>query len=76
VSGLALNMASQQWTAATFNSPMMECRRDATIAPEAASNAPIIREGRMVVSMLPGLGLDLDQDYLKANRADGEPWWG
>ncbi len=76
VSGLALNMASQQWTAATFNAPMMECRRDATIAPEAASNAPVIRDGRMVVSTLPGLGLDLDQDYMKANRADGEPWWG
>ena len=45
-------------------------------APEAASNAPFIRNGRMVVSIQPGLGLDLDQDYLKANLADGEPWWG
>jgi len=30
----------------------------------------------MVVSTLPGLGLDLDQDYLKAVRVEGEPWWG
>jgi L-alanine-DL-glutamate epimerase-like enolase superfamily enzyme len=76
VSGLVLNMASQQWSAATFNCPMMECRRDAAIAPEAASNAPVIRDGKMIVSTLPGLGLDLDQDYLKGNRAEDEPWWG
>jgi galactonate dehydratase len=75
VSGLVLNMASQQFSAAIHNCPMMECRRDASVAPEAASNAPLIRNGRMVVSTLPGLGLDLDQDYLKANRAEGEPWW-
>jgi hypothetical protein len=30
----------------------------------------------MKVSTLPGIGVDLDQDYLKANRAEGEPWWG
>lgn len=76
VSGLALNMASQQFSAAVFNCPMMECTRTADHAPEAASNAPIIKNGRMLVSTLPGLGLDLDQDYLKANRAEGEPWWG
>jgi L-alanine-DL-glutamate epimerase-like enolase superfamily enzyme len=76
VSGLALNMASQQWSAAHFNCPWMECTRNAGQAREAASNAPVIRNGRMKVSTLPGLGLDLDQDYLKANRAEGEPWWG
>ena len=76
VSGLALNMASQQWSAAHFNCPWMECRRDSSKADEAASNVPVIRDGRMKVSTLPGLGLDLNQDYLKANRADGEPWWG
>jgi hypothetical protein len=30
----------------------------------------------MKVSTLPGLGLDFDQDYLKAARVEGEPWWG
>jgi len=76
VSGYVLNMASQQWSAAVFNCPMMECTRDADQAPEAASNAPVIQNGRMKVSTLPGIGVDLDQDYLKANRAEGEPWWG
>ncbi len=76
VSGLLLNMASQQWTAAHFDSPWMECTRNSDQAREAASNAPVIVHGRMKVSTLPGLGLDLNQDYLKANRAEGEPWWG
>ncbi len=76
VSGLALNMASQQWSAAVFNCPMMECTRTADQAPEAASNAPVIKNGRMKLSTLPGLGLDLNQEYLKANRVEGEPWWG
>ena len=75
VSSLALALASQQWSAAVFNCPMMECRRTADEAPEAASNLPVIRNGRMRVSTLPGIGLDLDHDYLKAHRAEGEPWW-
>jgi hypothetical protein len=24
----------------------------------------------------PGLGLDLNMDFLKRNLADGEEWWG
>lgn len=76
VSGLALNMASQQLSAAIFNCPLMECTRNGNTGPEAASNAPVIRDGKMQVSTAPGIGLDLDQEYIKANRADGEPWWG
>ena len=76
VSSLVLAMASQQWSAAVFNCPLMECRRGGVQARAAASNAPVIRDGRMQVSTLPGLGLDFDQDYLKAMRVEGEPWWG
>ncbi len=75
VSGLLLNMASQQFSAAVPNCPMMECTRTADQAPEAASNAPVIRDGYMEVSTRPGLGLDLDLDYLKSHRAEGEPWF-
>jgi galactonate dehydratase len=76
VSGLVLAMASQQWSAAAFNCPMMECRRGGEQARAAAGNAPVIRDGAMVVSTRPGLGLDFDHDYLRAMRAEGEPWWG
>ena len=76
VYGYALNLASQQWTAAHFNCPMMECRRDAWQAPEAAANVPLIQDGKMTVSDAPGLGIEFDPDYMKANLAPGEPWWG
>ncbi len=75
VSGYVLNMASQQWSAAVFNCPMMECTRAADQALEANGNASVIQNDRMKASTLPGIGVDLDQDYLKANRTEGEPWW-
>lgn len=75
VSGHVLNMASQQFSAAHFNCPWMECVRNADQTKVAASNAPVIRNGRMKISTLPGLGLDLNNDYLKANLLPGEAWW-
>jgi L-alanine-DL-glutamate epimerase-like enolase superfamily enzyme len=75
VSGHVLNMASQQFSAAHFNCPWMECVRNADRTKVAASNAPVIRNGRMKISTLPGLGLDLNNDYLKANLLPGETWW-
>jgi L-alanine-DL-glutamate epimerase-like enolase superfamily enzyme len=76
VSGLLLNMASQQLSAAIFNCPMLECTRRADELPWAVTNPLQIQDGHMTVSTQPGLGVELDQEYLKANRAEGEPWWG
>ena len=75
VSGYALHMASLQVSAAIANCPLMECTRNADRAPEAA-RAPRIEEGKIQVPTGPGLGLEFDYDYLKAARAEGEPWWG
>jgi galactonate dehydratase len=76
VSGLMLDMASQQLAAAVFDCPRIECLRNADEIPWAKPNPLVIRNGRMKVSTAPGLGVELDQEYLKANRAEGEPWWG
>ena len=76
VSGLILNMASQQFSAAIFNCPLMECSARADQYQWANPNPIVIKEGKMKISSAPGLGVELDQDYLKANRAEGEPWWG
>lgn len=76
VSGLLLNMASQQLAAAVFNCPRMECAAGADRIPWATKNPIVIKNGSMEVSTEPGLGVTLDQEYLKGNRADGEPWWG
>ena len=74
VSGYVLNMASQQWSAAVFNCPMMECTRNAD-RDKVAAHPLVIEDSYMQVSRRPGLGLELDFDYLKATRAEGEPWW-
>lgn len=42
----------------------------------AASNPPLVRDSRLKVPEGPGLGLDLNMEYLKANLVEGEPWWG
>jgi galactonate dehydratase len=76
VSGYALNLASQQFAASVFNCPRVECRPWYDEAPEAAGNIPVVKNGKMQVSNLPGLGILLHEDFLKANLADGEPWWG
>lgn len=76
VSGLILNMASQQFSAAIFNCPLMECSARADQYQWANPTPIVIKEGKMKISSAPGLGVELDQEYLKANRAEGEPWWG
>jgi len=76
VSGLLLNLASQQLAAAVFNCPRIECAAGADRFQWAVRNPIVIRNGRMQVTTSPGLGMELDQEYLKANRAEGEPWWG
>lgn len=76
VSGLLLNLASQQFSAAVFNCPLMECSTRADRYLWAQTNPLEIRGGYMKVANEPGLGLELDQDYLKAHKLETEPWWG
>ena len=75
VSGLLLNLASQQVAAAVFDCPRIECATGADKFRWATRNPIVIKNGKMQVTTDPGLGMELDQEYLKANRADGEPWW-
>jgi galactonate dehydratase len=75
VSGLLLNMASQQLAAAIFNCPRIECTRRATANRWAAVNPLEITDGRMKISTAPGLGVTLDEDWLKGHRFAGEPYW-
>ncbi len=41
----------------------------------AASNPPEVRKGLLKVPAGPGLGLDLNWDFLRQNLADGEKFW-
>jgi L-alanine-DL-glutamate epimerase-like enolase superfamily enzyme len=37
---------------------------------------PVVRNGILKVPDKPGLGLSLDESFLKSHLAKGEPWWG
>jgi len=76
VSGLFLNLASQQLAAALFNCPRIECSRGATRLKWAKVNPLVVKNGKMQVSALPGLGAEPDPDFVRANMAAGESWWG
>ena len=65
VSGLMLNLASQQLAAAVFNCPRIECASGADKFRWATKNPIVIRNGRMKVNTEPGLGVEMDQEYLK-----------
>jgi galactonate dehydratase len=41
----------------------------------AASAAPVVLNSKLKVPAGPGLGLDLNMDYLRANLVEGEPFW-
>lgn len=75
VSGLLLNAASQQLAATIFDCPRIECTRRATSLAWADPNPLEIENGRMKISDRPGLGVELDQDWLLAHRWPGEPAW-
>jgi galactonate dehydratase len=42
----------------------------------AAGNPPDVRQGLLKVPTGPGLGLEIDADFLKKNLAPGEEYWG
>lgn len=75
VSGLLLNAASQQLGATIFDCPRIECSHRAARLEWAGPNPLRIANGRMQVSDVPGLGVDLDLDWLSAHRWPGEPDW-
>jgi L-alanine-DL-glutamate epimerase-like enolase superfamily enzyme len=41
----------------------------------AANGAPDVRKGLLKVPTGPGLGLEINPDFLKQNLVDGESYW-
>jgi L-alanine-DL-glutamate epimerase-like enolase superfamily enzyme len=41
----------------------------------ARSNPPVVKAGLLKVPEGPGLGVDLDEDFLRKNLVEGEPYW-
>ncbi len=42
----------------------------------AAGSPPDVRKGLLTVPAGPGLGLEINPDFLKKNLAPGEEYWG
>ena len=42
----------------------------------AAGNPPEVRKGLLKVPTAPGLGLEINPDFLKKNLTPGEEYWG
>ena len=38
--------------------------------------SPAVRDGRLRVPEKPGLGLDINEDFLRRQKPADEPWWG
>ena len=79
VGTLVLTMASAHFGAAIQNFYRSESalgRPTPVVEPMAATNPPEVRNGLLKVPMLPGLGCDLNTDYLREKLRPGEPWWG
>ncbi len=80
---LVLMMASIQFGASVFDffaSESMLGREAAPGRPRiedmAANKLPQVKNGYIDVPDGPGLGLELNQEVLKASLSPGEPWWG
>jgi L-alanine-DL-glutamate epimerase-like enolase superfamily enzyme len=42
----------------------------------AIYDRPFIKDSHIQLSDKPGFGIELNEDYVRANLADGEKWWG
>lgn len=79
VGTLVLTMASAHMGSAIQNFYRSESalgRPTRQVEDMAAANPPEVKEGKLKVSTLPGIGVDLNPDYLKKWMVEGEPWWG
>ena len=63
--------AAQQVAAATFNCPRIEMAHRALQLTLGGRNPLVVQGGKMKVSALPGLGVEIDEKYLRANAAPG-----
>jgi L-alanine-DL-glutamate epimerase-like enolase superfamily enzyme len=51
-------------------------REGRMIEQMATGESPEVRNGILQVSEKPGLGLSIDEAFLKSHLPKDEPWWG
>ncbi|HEV2272624.1 MAG TPA: mandelate racemase/muconate lactonizing enzyme family protein [Acidobacteriaceae bacterium] len=78
VGSLVLTYANAQFGSSIqnfFKSESALGRANHFIEGMAASNPPQVSKGELKVPEGPGLGIDLNPDFLRRNLMDGEPFW-
>ncbi len=79
VGTLVLTMASAHFAASIDNFYRSESalgRRERLVEKMAKANPPVVTKGKLKVPAAPGLGLELDEEFIRGQMRDGEPWWG
>lgn len=79
VGSLVLTYASAHFGASIHNFFRSESalgRPDRYQESMAATGAPEVRKGLLTVPAGPGLGVHFNEDVLKKNLVEGEPYWG
>jgi galactonate dehydratase len=78
VGSLVLTYANAHFAASIQNFYRSESalgRPSRYVESMAASNPPLVRNSALKLPEGPGLGVHLNEDFLKANLVDGEPYW-
>jgi len=79
VGTLVLTHASAHFAAAIFNFYRSESalgHPGRRVESMAQSNPPSVTKSQLKLPGGPGLGLDLNLDFVRKNLAQGEDWWG
>jgi L-alanine-DL-glutamate epimerase-like enolase superfamily enzyme len=79
VGSLVLTYANAHFGASIQNFYRSESqlgRANHYIEAMAAGQPPEVRKGLLTVPTAPGLGLEINPDFLKKNLVAGEPYWG
>ena len=58
-----------------FRSESALGRANRYVESMARSNPPAVRNGLLKVPEGPRLGVDFDEEFLRRNVAEGEPYW-
>ncbi|MEO8373267.1 MAG: mandelate racemase/muconate lactonizing enzyme family protein [Candidatus Solibacter sp.] len=57
-----------------------KAHESAAISPEwsrmVIADGPLVKDGRFQLFEKPGLGVELNEDYVRTRLAPGEQWWG
>lgn len=78
VGTLVLTAASAQFAASIHNFYRSESalgRNPRIVEPMAAGEPPEVAEGKLKVAAGPGLGIQVNEDFIREKMRPGEPWW-